>query len=74
MYMWNLEKWQRYLSCKAAIEADVENKCVDNKGVIKWDELGDWDGHIYTLLILCIKQVTSKNLLYSTGTLLNALW
>ena len=50
MYMWNLEKWQRYLSCKAAIEADVENKCVDNKGVIKWDELGDWDGHIHTTI------------------------
>ena len=29
---------------------------------------------IYTPLILCIKYITSENLLYSTGTLLNALW
>ena len=27
----------------------------------------------YTLLILCIKQITNENLLYSTWTLLNAL-
>ena len=29
-----------------------------------WDELGDWNRHIYTLL--CIKQITNENLLYST--------
>ena len=29
----------------------------------------DWETgiHIYTLLIMCIKYVTSENLLYSTG-------
>ena len=29
---------------------------------------------MYTLLILCIKQVTNKNLLYRQGTPLGALW
>ena len=28
-------------------DTDIENKCVDTKGVIKRDELGDWDGHIH---------------------------
>ena len=28
---------------------------------------------IYTLLMLCIKQITNENLLYSTWTLLSAL-
>ena len=27
-----------------------------------WDELGDWDPHIYILLTLCIKKITIENL------------
>ena len=33
--------------CKAEIDTDVENKCMDTKGGKRrgwwWDELGDWD-------------------------------
>ena len=36
---------------KAEIESsDIENKCMNTKGGKKgWDELGDWDCHIYTI-------------------------
>lgn len=27
-----------------------------------WDELGDWDPHIYILLTLCMKKITIENL------------
>ena len=31
-------------------DTDVENKCMDTKGGRgEWDELGDWDQHIYTI-------------------------
>lgn len=39
---------------------------MDTKGERGWDELGDL-GDIYTVLILCIKQMTIENLLYKTG-------
>ena len=49
-------------------DIDVENKHMDTKGVKegvgKNCEIGI---DIFTLLILCIKQMTSENLLYSTG-------
>ena len=35
---------------KAEIDTDVENKHMDTKGGGGgWDELGDWDWHIYTI-------------------------
>ena len=30
-----------------------------------WDELGDWDSHIDTMVV---KSITNENLLYSTRT------
>ena len=35
---------------------------------------GDIGIDMETLLILCIKKLTNKNLLYSRGNLLSALW
>ena len=43
---------------------DVENKPVVTKGEREGNKLGDWDD-ISTLLY--IKQITSKDLLFSTG-------
>ena len=40
--MWNLENGIDDLICKAEIETDVENKCMDTKRGC-WKELGDWD-------------------------------
>ena len=62
-YMWNLEKWYRwpYLQRRNR-DSDVENKSMDTKGDggsgMNW-EIGI---DIYTLI--CIKQITNKNLLY----------
>lgn len=34
--------------CKAEIDTDIENKCLDFKQEMgKWDEQGDCDSHIY---------------------------
>ena len=71
-YMWNLEKWYRwsYLQNRNR-ETDVEDKHMDIKrgrgSEMNWEIKID----IYTLLILCIKYITNKNLLYSTG---NSTW
>ena len=46
---WNLEKWYRFIY-KAETETDIENKCVDAKG--EWEELGEWDWHIYSTDII----------------------
>ena len=48
--MWNLEKWYRWTSLQSRNrDTDVENKLMDTKGERGgWDELGDWDWHIYT--------------------------
>ena len=35
------------LTCKAEIETDVENT---KGGKGEWNELGDWDRHIYTTM------------------------
>jgi len=52
---------------KVEIETDIEIKHMDTKverGVgTNWETGVD----IYTLLILCVKQITSENLLYGTG-------
>ena len=35
---------------KTEIDTDVENKHMDTKRARRgWDELGDWDRHIYTI-------------------------
>ena len=50
-HMWNLEKWYRssYLQSRNR-NTEVENKCTDTKGERGgWEELGDWDWHIYTI-------------------------
>jgi len=41
--MWNPEKWYKCEPiCKAEIDTDVENKCMDTKEEKEgWDELGD---------------------------------
>jgi len=41
---------------------DVENKFMDTK-VGVWEELGDWDWHIYTTMY----KINNESLLYSTG-------
>ena len=48
--MWNLEKCYRwtYLQSRNR-DMDVENKFMDTK-VGVWEELGDWDWHIYTTM------------------------
>ena len=49
--MWTLEKWYRstYLQNRNRC-TDLENKYMDIKGEGGgWDELGDWNGHIYTI-------------------------
>ena len=49
--MWNLEKWNRkpYLQ-NGNRDMDLEEKHMDTKvGYRRWNELGDWDGHIYTI-------------------------
>ena len=52
-YMWNLEKWYRWFYLQSRNrDTDIENKqnkCMDTKGKGGWDELGDWDWHIYTI-------------------------
>ena len=51
-YMWNLEKWYRwtYLQSRNR-DTDVEKKRMDTKGEEgMWDELGNWDWHIYTTM------------------------
>ena len=67
-YMWNLEKWYRwsYLQSRNG-DTDVENKCMDIKGGkggrMTWETGLD----VYTLVILCVKQIINENLQYSTG-------
>ena len=57
---------QTYLQSRNR-NTDVENKLTVTKGGsgggMNWEIGSD----IYTLLILCIKQITNQNLLYSTG-------
>ena len=54
--MWNLEKLYRWTGLQGRNwDTDVENKRMHTKGgkwrgvgVGGWDELGDWDWHVYT--------------------------
>ena len=64
-YKWDLEKWYRwtYLQSRNR-DTDAENKHMDTKGgKVGWDELGNWDSHIYTTIV---KSMTNENLLHST--------
>ena len=65
VYMWNLEKWYIWTYSQSRNrDIDIENKCMDTKGRSgEWDELGDWDWHIYTAMY----KIDNENLLYSTG-------
>ena len=53
--MWNLEKWYRWTGVQGRNrDTDVDNKRMDTKGgklggggAGWWDELGDWDWHVY---------------------------
>ena len=50
--MCNLEKWYNwtYIVHIAEADTDVESKHMDLKEAEKgWDELGDWDWHVYTI-------------------------
>ena len=65
-YMWNLEKRYRwtYLQSRNR-DTDVENKRMDTKEREgEWDELGDWDWHVYTAMY---GGETSESLLYRAG-------
>ena len=56
------------LTYKAEIETQMQRTNIwipRGKGVC-WDELGDWDWHIYTIDTM-YKQITNENLLYSSG-------
>ena len=73
-YMWNLEKWYRWTYLQSSNrDTDAENKHTNTKvGKVGWDELGDWDSHIYTTIV---KSITNENLCIAQGTpLLNAPW
>ena len=55
-YIWNLEKLYRwsYLQNRNR-DTDIENKYMGTKrGKEGWDELRDWDQHIYTIDIYII--------------------
>ena len=43
-------------TCKAEIETEVENKCMDTKGERRWEELGGWDQHTYTIVTMCKRE------------------
>jgi len=50
--MWNLEKWYRWTYFQSIKgDTDTENKCMDMIGGGWWDELGDWDWHVYTTIV-----------------------
>ena len=54
--------------CKAEIDnTEVENKCMDTKGVKRGGWVGgamNWEIGIDMYTLICIKQITNKNLLY----------
>ena len=65
-YTWNLENCIHDLICKTEIDTQMQRKTYghqEGKGGMNW-EIGI---DAYTSLILCIKQVTNENLLYSSG-------
>ena len=61
------KKWYRSYLQSINRDTDIGNKCVNTKG--KGEGGRNWEIgiDIYTRFILCIKQITNENLLYSTG-------
>ena len=47
-YTWDLEKWYRWTRLQSRKRHIVENKHENQGEKGRWDELGDWDWHIYT--------------------------
>ena len=50
--------------CKAERDTDVENKHMDTKGGKQGGGGMNWEIGIDMYTIICIKQITNKNLLY----------
>ena len=51
-------------------KTDIELQMVENKLTVTKGEKGEvihWDIRIHIDILLCIKQITNKDLLYSTG-------
>ena len=49
IYTWNLEEWYRWAYLQNR-NTDIVNKHMNTKeGKGEWDELGDWDWHVYTI-------------------------
>ena len=55
-------------------DTGMEKKCMDTKGERGGENKQEIGFDVYALWILGIKQITNENTMYSTGTLLNALW
>ena len=68
--MWNLEKWYRWTGLQGrSWDTDVENKRMDTMQGKPWRWGGDggvmnWVIGIDMYTLMCIKQMTNKNLLY----------
>ena len=66
--MYNLEKWYRCTGLQGRNkDTDVENKHMDTKGGKWWGAGGggmNWEIGIDIYTLICIKQITNKNLLY----------
>ena len=52
--------------CRAGIDTDVENRHVDMREKGGWEKY--WDSRTDIWIFLCVKQITSGNLLHSTGS------
>ena len=65
--MWNLKNGTNKLIYKTEIESQIQKTNMITMGGRggRRDKLGDWDWHIHATIY--IKQVTNKDLLYSTG-------
>ena len=69
-YMWNLKKWYQWAYLKSRNrDTDVENKPMNTKEK-RWSRM-NWDVGVDIYTVLCIKQITNENRLYSTG---NSSW
>ena len=67
-YMWNLEKWYRWTGLQGRKwDTDVENKCTDTKGGKPQGGGGgvmSWAIGIDMYMLICIKLMTNKDMLY----------
>ena len=67
--MWNLEKQYRCTSLQGRNrDTDIENKRMDTKGGKQGGGGGgggmNWEIGIDIYMLICVKQITNKNLLY----------